>query len=224
MNKTALLLFMLMPYVCFSAIAEDKARDKLSAPTAERDFVTQISPIFGQLVLLTVPKGFTAVFEKTNGDGYIRESVPEGETVAQWSQMITVTGARGLAANPAVTAQLLVNQIAAGFKRACPETFSAKGLGAMKISGQDAFAGLASCGTVLTAVMKHSEFALLIAIKGSADYYTVQWAERGPASGQPIGLSDAKSADRFKKLNPIKLCPLVPGEAAPYASCINQRP
>jgi hypothetical protein len=213
---------MLMPYLCSSALAQDRAGGKRGAPTAPEDSVTQISPIFGQLVLLAFPKGFTTVFERTNGNGYIRESVLAGETVDHWSQMITVTGAKGLAANQSVTAQLLVNQIAAGFKRACPETLSAKGLGAMKISGQDAFAGLVGCGTVLTTIEKHSESALLIAIKGTADYYTVQWAERGPASGEPIGLAEAKWTDRFKKLNPIKLCPLVPGEAPPYPSCLNQ--
>jgi hypothetical protein len=38
--------------------------------------------------------------------------------------MVTVTGAKGLAANPKVTAESVLVQIALGFKRDCPETFS----------------------------------------------------------------------------------------------------
>ncbi|MEI7430007.1 MAG: hypothetical protein WCL27_06085 [Betaproteobacteria bacterium] len=66
----------------------------------------------------------------------------------------------------------------------------------------------------------HSESMLLIVIKGESDYYTVQWAERGDASTTPIKLDEAKWTDRFKRLAPIKLCPIIPGERAPYPSCV----
>jgi hypothetical protein len=51
----------------------------------------------------------------------------------------------------------------------------------------------------------------------------IQWAERGPASSQPIVYDDAKWKDRLKRLIPIKICPLVPGEQEPYPSCVNQK-
>jgi len=57
-------------------------------------------------------------------------------------------------------------------------------LGPLKLGGQDGFAAVASCGTVQSATDKHAESALLIAIKGSTDYYTIQWTERGPPSRQ----------------------------------------
>jgi hypothetical protein len=193
-----------------------------SAAMADEPIV-QISPIFSQLVMLAFPLGFKTVFEKSNGNRYIRESVLDGETVEQWSQMITVTGARGLASDPSLTPQLLVVQMGAGFKRACPETISAEGLGALKISGQDAFMGVAACGTARSDGAPHSESALLIVLKGSADYYTIQWAERGPSSDHPLAIDAQKWTDRFKALSPIKLCPRVPGEAAPYPSCLNQK-
>jgi hypothetical protein len=78
------------------------------------------------------------------------------------------------------------------------------------------------CGTVITSITPRSQAALAIVIKGSADYYTVQWAERGPTSAQHLDLDDPKWSDRLKRLSPIKLCPLVPGEAPPYPSCTNQ--
>jgi hypothetical protein len=64
---------------------------------------------------------------------------------------------------------------------------------------------------------------VMVSVKGSNDYYTVQWAQRGPASAQPIDLSDAKWTDRLKTLNPIQICARVPGEAPPYPSCVDQK-
>jgi hypothetical protein len=203
------------------ANAQDKA--DIEALRDQGYSVRMISPIFGQLVMLSLPKGFTTVFEDTSGNQYTREAVLDGETVEHWSQMITVTGAKGLAANPRVTAQSFVEQIAGGFKNACPDTFSAKGLGALKVSGRDAFIALVGCGTVSADAAAHSEAALLIAIKGTADYYTIQWAERGPASPRPITYDEAMWKDRFNKLSPIKLCPIKPGEPPPYPSCANQK-
>src|ERR1700733_1809897 len=61
---------------------------------------TVISPIYGQLVRLSMPSNFIAAAENVNGPSYIREAVLKGETIKAWTQMITVTGAKGLAGNP----------------------------------------------------------------------------------------------------------------------------
>ena len=223
MHKIVPLFFTLALAVGTSASAQEKAGSSVEDLRAQGYSVTSISPVFSQLVMLPMPKGFVIAFEKTSsGNQYIREAVLQGETTAKWSQMITLTGAKGLAANPNVTPRLLIERIAGGFKRDCPDSFFAKGIGTMKISGQDAFAALASCG-MTSAKEKQSETALLLAIKGTDDYYTVQWAERGVGSLQPIPPDDSKWAERFKILNPIRLCPIVPGEAAPYPSCVNQK-
>ena len=223
MHKIVPLFFTLALAVGTSASAQEKAGSSVEDLRAQGYSVTSISPVFSQLVMLPMPKGFVIAFEKTSsGNQYIREAVLQGETTAKWSQMITLTGAKGLAANPNVTPRLLIERIAGGFKRDCPDSFFAKGIGTMKISGQDAFAALVSCGTT-SAKEKQSETASLLAIKGTDDYYTVQWAERGTGSLQPIPPDDSKWAERFKILNPIRLCPIVPGEAAPYPSCVNQK-
>ncbi len=221
MRRLVALLVGLASGAAATANAEDKA--DIEALRDQGYSVRMISPIFGQLVMLSLPKGFTTVFEDTSGNQYTREAVLDGETVAHWSQMITVTGAKGLAANPRVTAQSFVEEIAGGFKNACPDTFSAKGLGTLKISGRDAFIALAGCGTVSADGDAHGEAALLVAIKGAADYYTIQWAERGPASARPITFDEAMWKGRFNTLSPIKLCPIKPGEAPPYPSCANQK-
>jgi hypothetical protein len=221
MVRLVALLVGLASGVAVPASAQDKT--DIEALRKQGYSVRMISPIFGQLVMLSLPKDFTTVFEDTSGGQYTREAVLEGETVERWSQMITVTGAKGLASNPRLTAQSFVEQIAGGFKNACPDTFSAKGLGALKISGRDAFMALAACGTVTSDGSAHSESALLIAIKGAADYYTVQWAERGPASARPMTFDEAMWKERIDRLGPIKLCPIKPREAPPYPSCADQK-
>jgi hypothetical protein len=221
MVRLVALLVGLASGIAVPANAQDKA--DIEALREQGYSVRMISPIFSQLVMLSLPKGFTTVFEDTSGNRYTREAVLDGESVERWSQMITVTGAKGLAANPRVTAQSFLEQIAGGFKNACPDTFSAKGLGALKISGRDAFIVVAGCGTVSSDGSAHSESTLLIAIKGAADYYTIQWAERGPASPRPMTFEEAMWKDRFNRLSPIKLCPIKPGEAPPYPSCMNQK-
>lgn len=194
------------------------------APKAAPDvpLVTAISPIFGQLVRFSMPPAFVAVFEDVKGTSYIREAVLKGETVNRWTQMITVTGHKGIAANPQVTPESFAVSIASGFKKACPDSFAAKPFGATAFGKHDAFIAVASCGRIESSADKHGETALIIAVKGSADYYTIQWAERASSSAQTPAIADAKWQERLQKLKPIQFCPIVPGEPAPYPSCVNR--
>jgi len=177
-----------------------------------------ISPIYSQLVRFSMPSNFAVVFENAKDGNYIREAVLKGETARAWTQMITVTGAKGLARHPQVTPEGFARSIAAGFKKACPDTFDAKPLGATKFGNQDGFVVVGGCGRVAVSADKHSETALIVAVRGSADVYTIQWAERTPGTAKPA-IDDAKWQERLSKLKPILFCPIVPGEAAPYPSC-----
>lgn len=193
----------------------------LAASAEQPRAFTAISPIFGQLVSFSMPTTFVAASEKTTAANYIREAVLKGETVNRWTQMITVTGAKGLAGNAKVTPETFAGSIAGGFKNACPDTFVAEGFGATSFGGQDAYVAVASCGRVDSSPDKHSETALMVAIKGSADYYTVQWAERAGSSGK-TAIDAARWQARLRQLQPIRLCPIVPGETAPYPSCLGK--
>jgi hypothetical protein len=181
---------------------------------------TVISPVFSQLVSFSMPSNFIASFENTNGPNYTREAVPKGETVRKWSEMITVTGAKGLAAAPDASAEKFAGTIAGGFQRACPDSFAATG-SAAKISGYDAFVAVAGCGHVGEGADIRSEAALIVAIKGTSDFYTVQWAERAAVSGKP-DVEAARWQDRLKRLGPMRVCAIVPGETAPYPSCVGK--
>ena len=183
--------------------------------------LTVISPVFGQLVRFSMPANFAAVSESTRDTFYIREAVLKGETVKQWSQMITITGAKGQAEADTFSPQGLAGVIAGGFKRACPDSFVAQGLGATKFGAHEAYAAVAGCGKV--GADGHSETALIIAVKGSSDAYTIQWAERTAQASSARDIDEAKWQERLRELMPIRLCAIVPGEAAPYPSCLRQK-
>jgi hypothetical protein len=184
--------------------------------------LTAISPVFSQLVRFSMPGTFVVVFESAKGDFYIREAVLKGESARQWSQMITITGARGLAKAPNYAPQVHAGGIAEGFRKACPDSFAARGVGATKLGEQDAYVAVAGCGKVGAGADAYSEIALIIAIKGNPDAYTIQWAERRSASSTPI-IEEVTWQGRLRDLMEIRLCAIVPGEAAPYPSCLKQK-
>lgn len=185
--------------------------------------VKSITPIFSQLLVTSFPQSFKTVFENARAPRYIRESVLDGENENKWTQMITITGVKDLASNPNLSPKKFAENMAGGFKRACPNSFSVSGISEGKISGYDGFIAVVSCGTSPSSAGQTSETVLVAVIKGESDYYTVQWAERAEPSSTPIAIDTTKWVERFKRLAPIKLCPIVPGEAAPYPSCVGSK-
>jgi hypothetical protein len=197
-------------------VKQDPGLPAMNAPAANS------SPIFHQLVVFTLPAHFRVVSERTNGDFYIREHLPEGESVQKWTRMITLTGVRDLAANPNATPQSMTDRMAAGFRRKCPDTFSNALLGPQAVDGFEAFLAVASCGHQGSGADAYSETAVMLAVKGSSDYYTLQWVERGADAKGPLKLDAAYWTKQFDQLRPIRLCAIVPGEAPPYPSCVGK--
>ena len=196
------------------------AANAATAVTAET--ATIIAPVFAQLVTAPLPDGFVPAYEDGNATGYLNESVLAGETVENWSQMITLTGAKGLAlttGEDAMNAQGFAEFLAESYLQACPESIEAEPLDAPEIAGaREVFAGYVSCGTISGKDM--SESMVFLVLVGAEDIYTLQWAERGPASATFIAFSGDAWLNRLAQLqSAAKLCDIVPGEAAPYPSC-----
>lgn len=176
-------------------------------------------PVFSQIVRFSYPAGFVPVTEATQGPSYLQESVPKGESAEQWTQMITVSGARGAALNPSLTPGLVTGFFVRRYQEACPQTYSSADLGS---GGPEAFEGhvtVLSCGTVHSENGDHSEAMLIIVLKGREEYYTIQWATRGPAVAIPREMARAEWLERLRLLQPIKVCDKVPGEGPPFPSC-----
>ena len=136
--------------------------------------------------------------------------------------MITVTGHKGRPAIAKFTPQGFAGSIAGGFKGACPETFVARSFGETKLGDQDAFVAVAACGKVNASADGHSETALIVVVRGSTDAYTIQWAERTASQPSGAAIDEAKWQERLHALMPIRFCPIVAGEAAPYPSCLQR--
>ena len=198
-----------------------------AAQAPHADSFQIITPVFHQLVAFNLPPGFKIdAPEQGNAKSYLRETVLKGETVEHWTQMITLTGARG-AVTAGLTAQRMVGNIADRYKSACPGTFAFENVGKVEISGQNGYLALLSCGHVAdeggTAGAVHSETAVILAIAGTEDMYTLQWAERTHASDTPLPFDDAKWQARMTRLKAIRICTRVEGEKEPYPSCLAKK-
>lgn len=181
--------------------------------------VRVITPVFDQIVSFVHPVEFGLAFEDSDDRHYVQEHVPAGESTVAWSQMISLSGQKGLAAQSQLTPATYAQQLAEEIQRSCPDTFAARPLGSVKFGIHDGFVALAGCGRVNSG-MPRSEVVLLVTVKGSADYYSIQWAERDAAMVQPPLLDEQKWKARFRRLGPIRVCDKVPGEGPPYPSCI----
>jgi hypothetical protein len=180
-----------------------------------------IRPVFSQIIAHSLPGGFVAAFENGNAVNYIQEFVPNGQTVDNWSQMITLTGAKNMALEPQVTPTAFMTRFASGFKNSCPTTFATKGIGALKVDGHDAFLALLGCGAVQSGTPR-SEVTLILAIKGKKEMYSLQWAERAAPLDKAPSLDEEKWKPRFQQLSPLRICDPVSGEAPPYPSCLER--
>ncbi len=178
-----------------------------------------ITPVFHRLVAFSLPPPFKVGFERTSGNVYVREHVPEGQTVDEWTRMITLSGVQGMAYNPAASPQAYLQALARGFQRHCPDTYVALDLGPQALVREPSFATVVSCGHVTAGGKAHSETSVMLAIRGSDDFYALQWTEHGPDSTHPLALDSKSWSARLAQLGPVELCPIVPGEGPPYPSC-----
>ena len=173
-----------------------------------------VAPIYSQLVAVAVPAGFQAGFENERQGSYILELTPAGETVDQWTQLITVTGEKGGAAQ--MTATDMAASIGRGYQDACPTSFAARSLPVPNVRGAaEVFAGYLGCGSVKGV----SEAMVFLVIKGTSEVYSVQWAERGTAQDKPLDVDPAVWRPRADALALTRICDKVSGELALYPSC-----
>ncbi len=178
-----------------------------------------IVPVFHRLVAFTLPAPFKMSFERTSGNIYVREHVPEGQSSEEWTRMVTLTGVQGMVHMAGATPQAYLQALARGFQRHCPDTYVALDLGPQPLASEPTFATVASCGRVTSGGKAHSETSVMVAIQGSDDFYALQWTEHGRDSSHPLALDGKYWSARLAQLGPVTLCPIVPGEAPPYASC-----
>ena len=80
-------------------------------------------------------------------------------------------------------------------------------------------------GSVLDAVYSILQIPLaritgIVLIAGASDHYEVEWAEQARPSIRPPAIERPYWQARLNRLQPLKLCPIVPGD--PYPSCLGK--
>lgn len=133
-------------------------------------------------VLMPRFDGYVKAFEASDpGSGDISEYVPEGQTVKDWTDMVTVNSAPGSAA---ATPREFLGIIEAGWRMACPDT-QANWLGEGEEGGRPVAVLMLGCprnpGT------GKPEFTWIKGIQGLQGFHTVQKSFRAePAEADVV--------------------------------------
>ncbi len=193
--------------------------DRLDLLSREPSSVVTVTPVYAQLVVFSLPDDFHTVATTTGKARFAQQSVATGESVARWTQRITLAGDEAMAFSARTWPQRMVDDFAARMRKNCPDSFSTLPIANVFVGSSDTAAAVAACGSI----GGRSEAVLQLVVKGGMDVYTIEWAVRGPADGGPRGLVPAPWTGRLRSLGPIKLCRRIPGEEPPYPSCSRRR-
>ena len=191
---------MLKPFL-LAALAVTTLTAVAQTPTNSPALMKSVSTVFSQQVFYNIPAGFNSQLlnEQAAANSYIHERVMNGETLQNWTQVITVTGIKDLALNKQVLPMSLVGAMVTDFKNACPDSFNGvKLLDSTTGNGTPVAAAVLSCG----AIKGKSETTLVTVFKGTQDYYTVQWTERAKSSKKPMKIDEQKWIARLNAISP----------------------
>lgn len=188
------------------------ASDGADALSAKKFNVSR--PIFSQLVVHGIPKGWKVGFEKAMPTRYIQEFVPAGESVESWSEMITVQGFKDMSQNPNMAPKALLSMVGGGIKKTCGESFIGQVVGEQSVDSYEAYWAIIGCGNMPASrpsgiKQGQGEVALYVAIRGTRDVYVIQRAVRGNAfdpTRSPI--SAQRITELLHDVQPIKICDL----------------
>lgn len=152
------------------------------------------APVFDRTMAFRVFGTFEPAYEARNGQQMILEFVPQGETVQNWTRMITLSAFRGTGAAPLSTAEMQARffDTAKGCERGNFSRVIASGrLG----DGTEYNLSSNGCGSTAAggypgATSGRGEQFLVLLLRTSQDVVVLQYAERGEGfgpGGQPIG-------------------------------------
>ena len=200
---------------------QQPALDRLDQLPRQGTSTTSITPVYSQLFMFSLPDEFRTVGASAIKGHFTQRSVPAGENIGRWSQMITLSGDEAEAFSGRTWPQQLVDAYAARMKKSCPGTFALLPIPGAFVASFDTAVAVASCGS--GSGRSGSEAILILVVKGGMDMYSLEWAVRGPASRTAPRLDVTEWTERLRRLAPIRICRAVPNEEPPYPSCLRQR-
>jgi hypothetical protein len=149
-------------------------------------------PLQAENLLVAQPTGFKVGHQATQNGNSISEWVPEGETVENWTQMLTVQVFRQSPLDPTVFLQ----QIGKQWAEACPGS-SAKGILSGQVNGYGVSMQVLRCPK--NSATGKPETTAFRAIRGNDALYSVQRAFRSNAS-------DKEMNDVMQYLSTVSVC------------------
>lgn len=145
--------------------------------------IPSLAQLQGENLLVALPPGFKVGAQGSRNDMNMQEWIPQGETVENWSEMVTVQvfKRRDLEPGP------YLKDMQAMWSRACPNS-SATSITVGKVNGYAMATVMLQCP--LLASTGKPETTVFKAIKGNDSFYLVQRATRSAAT--PDQLQRAK--------------------------------
>ena len=154
-------------------------------------------------LLAGVPEGFTLGYNAAQDGAEIYEFIPEGESVEDWTAMVTIQIFHGLADLPP---DAFGAQLAEGWKGACPDSTVSK-LVEDQVNGFPYSLWAFTCAT--NPQTGKPETMWFKGISGSDAYYSVQYAYRLPPDDdrETVALTYLVSASACDTRKPERPCP-----------------
>lgn len=171
----------------------------LAVPAVAKSPAKTQVPLFERTLAFDMPAGLVLANEKRNGTNVLIEYVPRGETVANWTRMVTIQAYRGLGKSPATSAQIARQ---AFYPAACIKgpIYSDQGEKpfAPKLKRSIILNGCASlpAGAYPKALAGAGEQDFIMMFRDAETIYTLNYAVRGkPFVGKspPIPLAEAEA-------------------------------
>ena len=181
------------------------------------------APVYDSVVVFALPGGFEPAFENEQNGAYILELVPQGQSLDAWTEMLTLTGVDNAQQNAGMSAKEIVDwgleKIARGYEAGCLQPLTFEAFNDPPPPGaEDGVLAHVGCPEVRQTGQSEQMMFWLAVREG--DLFTLQWAERGPATDS-LTFDPPKWFDRFEVLKAMALCGPEPGEKAPYPSCLD---
>ena len=171
----------------------------MALPHAATAKSTESVPLYGRTLSFTLPADMVRATDKDNGTNRLIEYVPKGETVANWTRLVTIQAYRGLGTSPQPTAQIARQ---AFYPAACKVGPIYQDNGEKELAGglkrTLILNGCASLppGAYPKALAGAGEQDFILIFRDSETIYTLNYAVRGkPFAGKapPVPLATAEA-------------------------------
>lgn len=140
-------------------------------------------PVGQTVVGFDLPEGFIQDFEQATDKAFIRGYVRADDPK---SDLVTLTVSRNLAGIPSVSTLDFVNFALAAHQAQCGGEFAQEVVNSdLTIAERPAIAIHIGCAKDLAKPAPSSQSILLVAFRGSTDFYALQWRKKAEASDQP---------------------------------------